>query len=105
MGQGAGAGRAHDRQSAGSKEEARMAQFPAREAGDMKLAADRPTTQSARIYKLEERMDALEPKVREMHEILIGLRSIGRAARLIVYWFGGPSVLLGAGALVWRALH
>lgn len=74
------------------------------EAIEMRLVSDRPTTQSARIYKLEERMDALEPKVREMHEILIGLRSIGRAVRLIVYWLGGPSVLAGAGALVWRSL-
>lgn len=70
----------------------------------MKLARDPPTTQSARIYKLEQRMETLEPKIADMHEILVGLRSIGRAARFLVTWFGGPGVVIAAGIAFWRYL-
>jgi len=81
----------------------------------MKLAAARPTTQGERIFALEEarkadgeRLDRIEKKIEkvdEMHEILVGLRSIGRAVKLMAYWLGGPSVVAGAAVWVWKALH
>ena len=67
-------------------------------------APERAPAPSARIYRLEQRLNAIEPKINEMHEILVGLRAIGRAARLIAYWVGGPSLLLGLAAAAWKWL-
>lgn len=71
----------------------------------MRLAQSRQTTQTERIFALEEarktdsvRLDSIETKVVEMHEILTSVRTIGRFLRRVTYWFGGPSAV-GAAAL------
>lgn len=78
----------------------------------MKLAGDRPTTQSARIYALEqarqgdnERLEKIEKKIGEIHELLLGARAIAWFTGKVVAWVGGPSAIAGAGYAVWRALH
>ena len=78
----------------------------------MKLAADRPTTQSARIYALEQaratdndRLEKIEKKLGEIYELLIGARSIAWFTGKVIAWVGGPSAIAGAGYAVWRALH
>jgi len=69
----------------------------------MKLVQPRPTTQTERIYALEEAHKAIEAKVNEMHEILIATRTIGRFLRRAIYWFGGPSAIGTAGLYAWKA--
>ena len=76
----------------------------------MKLVAPRPTTQTERIYALEEgrradgeRLEKIETKVDEIHEILVATRTIGRFLRRLLTWFGGPSAVGAAGLYAWRA--
>jgi len=76
----------------------------------MKLVQPRPTTQTERLYALEEarkvdgeRLGSIETKVNEMHEILIATRTIGRFLRRAMYWFGGPSAIGTAGLYAWKA--
>lgn len=75
----------------------------------MRLAQSRPTTQTERIYALEEgrkadgeRLGSIESKVNEMHEILIAVRTIGRFLKFVVTWFGGPSAIAAAALYGWR---
>jgi hypothetical protein len=83
----------------------------AKGATDMKLVAPRPTMQTERIYALEEarksdgeRLDKIETLVKEMHEILISVRTIGRFLRFVLKWCGGPSALGAAALVAWHAL-
>ena len=78
----------------------------------MKLAGERPTTQSARIYALEqarqsdyERLEKIEKHVGEIRELLLGAKAILWFVGKISAWIGGPSALAGAGYAVWRVLH
>ncbi|WKA31617.1 hypothetical protein [Bradyrhizobium roseum] len=78
----------------------------------MKLATDRPTTQSARIYALEQaratdndRLEKIEKTVSEIRELLLGAKAIIWFVGKIVAWVGGPSAIAGAGYAVWRVLH
>ena len=78
----------------------------------MKLAHERPTTQSARIYALEqarhgdnERLEKIEKTVGEIRELLVGARAIIWATGKVVAFVGGPTAIAGAGYAVWRLLH
>lgn len=78
----------------------------------MKLASARGTTQTERLFALEEarkvdarRMDGMEAKVDEMHEILLSVRQLGRAIKWVVTWLGGPTFVAAAGVWLWRLLH
>jgi hypothetical protein len=68
-------------------------------------APARQPTYIGRIVDLERRVDehdAMKVQVSEMHEILIAIRTIGRAVRFVLTWFGGPSVVGTAGLYAWR---
>lgn len=68
-------------------------------------APARHPTYLGRILELERRVDehdGMKLQVNEMHEILTGLRSIGRIVRGITYYFGGPSAVAGAGLYAWK---
>lgn len=75
----------------------------------MRLATKPPTTQTERIYALEEarktdneRLGLIETKVVEMHEILTSVRTIGRFLRRVTYYFGGPSAIGAAALYSWH---
>jgi hypothetical protein len=85
--------------------------MPAKGAIDMKLVSPRPTARDDRILALEEarkseseRLDKIDLKVTEMHEILIAVRTIGKFIRRAVYYFGGPSAVGAAALYGWHAL-
>lgn len=58
-----------------------------------------------RLTALEERIDGLQPKVDDMHEILTGVRTIGRWVRRGIYYFGGPSAVVGLIVAAWKVVH
>lgn len=77
----------------------------------MKLAHDRPTTQSARIYALEQAREAdnkrlvkIEETVGDIHELLLGAKAILWFIGKVVAWVGGPSAICGAAFMAWRYL-
>lgn len=51
-----------------------------------------------------ERLDKIETKVDEMHDILVGVRTIGRFLRNTITWFGGPTVVMGGALYGWKLL-
>jgi hypothetical protein len=69
----------------------------------MRLVTPRPTTQTERIFALEERFGKIEPMVSEMHAILVSVRTIGRFLRFVLTWFGGPSAIGAVVLYAWRA--
>jgi hypothetical protein len=71
----------------------------------MKAIAGGKLTDRERLTALETRMDGLQPKVDDMHEILDAVRTIGRWIRRIIYYFGGPTAVIGLGLAAWKALH
>lgn len=71
----------------------------------MKSIAGGKLSDRERLSALEVRMDALQPKVDDMHEILTGLRTIGRWVRNTVYYFGGPTAVVGGIYGAWQHLH
>jgi hypothetical protein len=83
--------------------------MPAEGAIEMRLATDRPTTQSARIYALEQaretdnaRLVKIEATVGEIRELLLGAKAIVWFTGKVVAWVGGPSAIAGAGFVAWR---
>lgn len=71
----------------------------------MKAIAGGKLSDRERLAALEVRMDGLQPKVDDMHEILMGLRTIGRWVRNGIYYFGGPTAVIGSIIAAWKALH
>jgi hypothetical protein len=75
----------------------------------MRLAHPRPTSQTERLYALEEgrrvdgeRLGSIETKVNEMHDILVAVRNIGRFLKFLLTWFGGPSAVAAAALYGWK---
>lgn len=77
----------------------------------MKLVAERPTSQSARIYALEQaresdnaRLVKIEATVIDIRELLLGAKWIVWFIGKIAAWVGGPSAIAGAAYFAWRSL-
>lgn len=77
----------------------------------MKLVSDRPTTQSARIYALEQSREAdnrrlvkIEKTLDEIRDLLVGGKAIVAFTGKVVAWVGGPSAVAAAAFLAWRYL-
>jgi hypothetical protein len=75
----------------------------------MRLATSRPTTQSERIYALEEgrkadaeRLGKMETQLKEIHDLLFGARAIIWFVGKVLAWVGGPSAIAGAAFVAWK---
>ncbi len=75
----------------------------------MRLAVSRPTTQSERIYALEEarkadgeRLGTMETQLKEIHDLLFGAKAILWFLGKVLAWVGGPSAIAGAVYVAWR---
>lgn len=75
----------------------------------MKLAGERPTTQSARIYALEqsrksdgERLDKIETMVAEIHGLLVKARGFKWVMDGVFKYAGQLSIACGAAYGAWK---
>ena len=75
----------------------------------MKLATDRGTTQSERIFALEEarkadseRLGKIESKVDDIHTLLIQARGVAWLATKAAAWASGGIVAVSGLILIWK---
>lgn len=75
----------------------------------MRLAKEPPTTQSGRIFALEDRLDKIEPRLvgiettlGEVHTLLVNARGFKKVVDAIFKYFGQISMTCGALYGAWR---
>lgn len=78
----------------------------------MKLASSRPTTQTERIFALEEarrtdgeRLDKIETMVKEMHGILVNARGFKWVVDGIFKYSGQIAIFCGSAYGLWKFFH